>query len=183
MGGADAEGSVTVRGSREEVFAILTDYASHVDWMPGVASAEVLAREESTGIVWAEFLSPALKPEKYVLEFVESPPGAIAFQEVGTYRSRGLAGEWGLESAGQGEVRVRGALRWRTSFWRRLADRRAARRLLQAQLAAVQEAVALARGESTASGPGQVVLEVIDRDGKIEVTFRGQRYELGRAER
>lgn len=181
MAKADAEGEVVMRGTREQVFAVLAEYASYADWMPGVTSAAVLHREESTGIVWAEFLSPALRPDKYVLEFVESPPGAIAFHEVGTYRARGLAGEWALEPAGDGEVRVRGALRWRTSPWRRLADRRVAGALLHGQLAAVQEAVALARGESGAAGPGQVVLDVIERDGTIEVTFRGQRYELRRA--
>ena len=63
-----------LRADRDEVFALLTDYPRLCEWLPGVESARVLAREGD--VVVAEVAASGLGAPTLVLELVHSPPSS-----------------------------------------------------------------------------------------------------------
>jgi hypothetical protein len=103
-----------------------------------VVSSSVLASEQD--IVIAEFVSPYLFAEKYVLEFVQSKPASIFYNQVDPYGRVGLQGGWQLADAPDGNgVLVTGTMNLKTVFWRPFWGRSRVRRVLQRRLDAIRQ--------------------------------------------
>jgi uncharacterized protein YndB with AHSA1/START domain len=100
------DATVRLKVGRAEVFNRLTDYPRLADWLPGVESARILAREGD--VVVAEVAAPGLGAPRRVLELVHSPPGLAHFTRVDQYRGEGTSGTWELIADDDGvELRVR----------------------------------------------------------------------------
>jgi hypothetical protein len=172
--------AVRLEADRDEIFDRLTDYPRLGEWLPGVESARVLAREGD--IVVAELAAPGLGVSSLVLELVHSPPRLAQFTRVDQYRGEGTTGTWELIEVEDGvELQVR--LRPGPSF----AGARGRKRL-RAGLEHALEAVR--RGfEDTASRPEvkdqkddgrRMILEVTRRGDTVLVWHRGKVFELSR---
>jgi hypothetical protein len=171
------DGAVRLQADRDEIFDRLTDYPSLGEWLPGVESARVLAREGD--VVVAEVTAPGLGAPSLVLELVHSPPGLAQFTRVDQYRGEGTSGTWELTSDDDGvELRVR--LRPGPTF----SGARGRKRLR----AGLEQALEAIRGglekipappEPEAEEEGRrKILEVTRRGDTVNVWYRGKVFEL-----
>jgi uncharacterized protein YndB with AHSA1/START domain len=174
------EATVRLKGDRDEAFNCLTDYPRLCDWLPGVESARVLAREGD--VVVAEVRAPGLGAPGLVLELVHSPPGLAHFTRVDQYRGEGTSGTWELIEEDDGEVELRVRLRPGQSF----AGARGRKRL-RAGLEKVIEAIRHGLEEKTAEPEiesevdgRRKILEVTRRGNTVVVWHRGKVFELRR---
>jgi len=170
---------VRLGADRDEVFALLTDYPRLCEWLPGVESARVLAREGD--VVVAEVAAPGLGAPTLVLELVHSPPGLAHFTRVDQYRGEGTTGTWEL-SEDNGDVELRVRLRPGPSF----AGARGRKRLraglenaLEAIRRGLKEKTAEPESESEVDGRRKI-LEVTRRGDTVVVWHRGKVFELPR---
>jgi len=173
------EAAVRLGADRDEVFALLTDYPRLCEWLPGVESARVLAREGD--VVVAEVAAPGLGAPTLVLELVHSPPGLAHFTRVDQYRGEGTTGTWEL-SEDNGDVELRVRLRPGPSF----AGARGRKRLraglenaLEAIRRGLKEKTAEPESESEVDGRRKI-LEVTRRGDTVVVWHRGKVFELPR---
>jgi len=173
------EAAVRLRADRDEVFALLTDYPRLCEWLPGVESAHVLAREGD--VVVAEVAAPGLGAPTLALELVHSPPGLAHFTRVDQYRGEGTSGTWEL-SEDNGDVELRVRLRPGPSF----AGARGRKRLraglenaLEAIRRGLEEKTAEPETESEVDGRRKI-LEVTRRGDTVVVWHRGKVFELPR---
>ena len=173
------EAAVRLRADRDEVFALLTDYPRLCEWLPGVESARVLAREGD--VVVAEVAAPGLAAPTLVLELVHSPPGLAHFTRVDQYRGEGTSGTWEL-SEDNGDVELRVRLRPGPSF----AGARGRKRLrvglenaLEAIRRGLKEKTAEVESETKEDGRRKI-LEVTRRGDTVVVWHRGKVFELPR---
>ncbi len=173
------EAAVRLGADRDEVFALLTDYPRLCEWLPGVESARVLAREGD--VVVAEVAAPGLGAPTLVLELVHSPPGLAHFTRVDQYRGEGTTGTWEL-SEDNGDVELRVRLRPGPSF----AGARGRKRLraglenaLEAIRRGLKEKTAEPETESEVDGRRKI-LEVTRRGDTVVVWHRGKVFELPR---
>jgi hypothetical protein len=176
------DAAVRLKVDRDEVFHRLTDYPRLCDWLPGVESARILAREGD--VVVAEVAATGLGAPRLVLELVHSPPGLAHFTRVDQYRGEGTSGTWELIADDDGvELRVR--LRPGPTF----AGARGRKRL-RAGLEQALEAVRRGLKENTTDPEAEAevdgrrkILEVTRRGDTVVVWHRGKIFELpGRAE-
>jgi len=173
------DGAVRLSADRDEIFDRLTDYPRLSEWLPGVESARVLAREGD--VVVAELAAPALGASSLVLELVHSPPALAMFTRVDQYRGEGTSGSWELVSDDDGvELRVR--LRPGPGF----SGARGRKRLragldhaLEAIRAACEEMSARPAAEAEEEGRRKI-LEVTRRGDTVVVWHRGRIFELPR---
>jgi len=157
------EATVRLKCDRDEAFERLTDYHNLRDWLPGVESARVLAREGD--VVVAEVKAPGLGAPGLVLELVHSPPGLAHFTRVDQYRGEGTSGTWELIDE-DGEVALQVRLRPGPSF----AGARGRKRLrtgLENALAVIR------RGLNERTAEPEIEAEVEGRRKILEVTRRG----------
>jgi len=173
------EAAVRLRADRDEVFALLTDYPRLCEWLPGVESARVLAREGD--VVVAEVAASGLGAPTLVLELVHSPPGLAHFTRVDQYRGEGTTGTWEL-SEDNGDVELRVRLRPGPSF----AGARGRKRLraglenaLEAIRRGLEEKTVEPETESEVDGRRKI-LEVTRRGDTVVVWHRGKVFELPR---
>ena len=173
------EATVRLGADRDEVFALLTDYPRLCEWLPGVESARVLAREGD--VVVAEVAAPGLGAPTLGLELVHSPPGLAHFTRVDQYRSEGTSGTWEL-SEDNGDVELCVRLRPGPSF----AGARGRKRLraglenaLEAIRRGLEEKTAEPETESEVDGRRKI-LEVTRRGDTVVVWHRGKVFELPR---
>jgi hypothetical protein len=171
--------AVRLEADRDEVFDRLTDYPRLSEWLPGVESARILAREGD--IVVAEVAAPGLGAPSLVLELVHSPPGLAQFTRVDQYRGEGTSGTWELIEVDDGvELRVR--LRPGPTF----AGARGRKRLragLERALEAIRRGLEKNTTRSEAKGDEQgrrKILEVTRRGNAVVVWHRGKVFELSR---
>ncbi len=172
-------GAVRLHADRDEIFDRLTDYPRLGEWLPGLESARVLAREGD--IVVAELAAPELGVPSLVLELVHSPPTLAQFTRVDQYRGEGTSGTWELVADDEGvELRVR--LRPGPSF----SGARGRRRLrtgLDHALGAIRKGLEkiAAQPELEDEEEGRrKILEVTRRGDTVVVWHRGRVFELPR---
>lgn len=179
-------GEVTARieGSREELYAILTDYDRYEAWMPGVELSRVLVREGDVTI--AEVASPGWAVHSFNLELVRSPPGTVEYHQIDTPDRRGIAGRWELgptdPGVGASTVEVRATLRLETRMLS-FSSRRRIRAVLRASLDALgarrrQLAATTPRGPATK----RKLLEVVRAADGLRVWYMGETFVLPKAE-
>ena len=161
-------GSTTLHARPDEVFTVLADYQRYMDWAPDVVASTLLAREGD--IVVAEFLSPFLLEDKYVIECLHSKPHTITYKQVDQYGARGVQGSWRLEPQGNGETRVTAQMDYRDRLWNRGASRRRAQRILDRRLDS------LASRFAGAAGGDERALKDADRSGLLEALARGDAF-------
>jgi hypothetical protein len=171
------EASVRLKGDRDEAFDRLTDYPRLRDWLSGVETARVLAREGD--VVVAEVKAPGLGAPGLVLELVHSPPGLAHFTRVDQYRGEGTSGTWELIEDKDGvELSVR--LRPGPDF----AGARGRRRLragLENALETIRRGLneRSAEPEIGAEADGRrKILEVTRHGNTVVVWHRGKVFEL-----
>lgn len=173
------EAAQRIEADLDYVFGMLTDYANLPDWLPGVDSARVLAREGD--VVVAEVAAPALAVPSLVLELVHSPPAVAHFTRVDQYRGEGTSGAWELAEVDGGvELRVR--LRLGQAF-ARARRRNRLRAGLEGALEAIRrglEAATSEREPEVEDEGRRKVLEVTRRGNMLVVWHRGRLFELPR---
>ena len=124
--------------SKEEIYETLVDYARYAVWTADVTEAAVLDRESD--IVVAEFVSPELLEEKYVLEFVHSPSVSIIYNQVDQFDGQGLRGNWQLEDSSEGRGCVlKGEMHLRTHVWQHFSNEKKVELILQRRFDALQQ--------------------------------------------
>jgi uncharacterized protein YndB with AHSA1/START domain len=173
------EGAIEIAANRDDLFDYLTDYPRLAEWLPGVESARVLAREGDVVIV--ELAAPGLAAASLVLELVHSPPNLVRFTRVDRYRGEGTAGTWELaETAGGSELRA--SLRPGPSF----ASSRGRRHLkagVERALEAIRRGIERMDSDNEAENEPdgrRKILEVTRRGDAVEVWYRGKVFELPR---
>jgi ribosome-associated toxin RatA of RatAB toxin-antitoxin module len=182
--------SRVIRGTLEEVFAVLSDYQSYPAWTPDVVASAVLAREGD--IVVAEFLSPFLTEKKYVLELLHARPKSIVYNQVDQFGSRGVQGAWHLEGAADGDgTSVTGTLGLRSEASKSFRNRRRAGLILQRRLDSLEELFprgAVDRADQpsrleAATFQGEPLLDVVARGEPATVCWLGAKYLLTKIDR
>jgi hypothetical protein len=173
------DGAVRLHADRDEIFDRLTDYPRLGEWLPGVESARVLAREGD--IVVTELAAPGLGAPSLVLELVHSPPAFAQFTRVDQYRGEGTSGTWELVADGDGvELRVR--LRPGPNF----SGARGRKRLragLDRALDAIRNGLDRIAAQPEPDGEEEgrrKILEVTRRGDTVVVWHRGRVFELPR---
>lgn len=173
------EAARRIAADRDKVFALLTDYGSLANWLPGVGSARELAREGD--VVVAELTAPTLGAPNLVLEIVHSPPAVAHFTRVDQYRGEGTSGTWELTEVDDGvELRVR------VRPGPALAGARGRRRLrdgLEKALEAIERGLESAITEESQAVENEgrrKVLEVTRNGDTVVVWHRGRIFELPR---
>jgi hypothetical protein len=173
------DGAVLLAADRDEIFDRLTDYPRLSDWLPGVESARVLAREGD--IVVAEVKAPGLGAPSLVLELVHSPPGLAQFTRVDQYSGEGTSGTWELVPVDDG-VELRVQLRPGPRF----SGARGRKRLgagLDHALEAIQQGLEkiAVQPEAEDGEEGRRKILEVTRNGDIVVVWhRGRVFELPR---
>jgi hypothetical protein len=173
------DGSVRLQAEQDEIFDRLTDYPRLSEWLPGVESARVLAREGD--IVVAELVAPGLGASSLVLELVHSPPKLAQFTRVDQYSGEGTSGTWELVADDDG-VELRVHLRPGPSFSRARGRKRLRAGLddaLDAIRKGLEEIAAQPEPEGDEEGRRKI-LEVTRRGDTVVVWHRGRVFELPR---
>lgn len=164
--------------SCDEMFGVLSDYDGYAEWAPDVVRSSVLVREGD--VVVAEFLSPYLIGDKYVLEFVHSRPSSITYRQVDQYGSRGLQGSWQITAGGDGRTAVVvGRMEFRTDVWRRAANRRRTQLILSRRLDSLDRRVrcgAAASARASAAPSWSTLLNLGSDADAFAVSAPGARY-------
>jgi ribosome-associated toxin RatA of RatAB toxin-antitoxin module len=173
-----ATAAAVISATKEQVFAVLSDYQSYSDWTADVAESTILAQDAASGVVWAEFFSPELMGSRYQLELtVISRPNELEFHQIDIDRepgeTRGLTGRWRITEAAGG-LRVDGEMNLKRGFWKQRADEARARLVLQRRLDALQQMFAPASEAATETG----LLPSIQGEDELAVWILGQRYLL-----
>lgn len=168
--------SAFIKATKEKVFDILSDYRSYADWTADVIDSTILAQDDLSGIVVAEFLSPALMDDKYVLEFVQLKPTSIEYKQVDQYGSRGLSGRWHIEETrGQPGVTITGEMNLKTSLWERSANKKRVKLILQRRLDVLHQTL-------TPPSPGEAEglpnFEAIEDGEEFILRFLGHKYHV-----
>ena len=178
-----ARAAARLEGTREELFAILTDYGRYAAWMPGVERSRVLVREGDVTV--AEIEAPAWNSYPFNLELVRSPPDAVAYHQIDSVYRPAVSGRWDLGTTdpgvGASTVEVRATLRLETPLLG-LASRRRVRAALRAALDALG-----ARRRQLASGRRaeavrRKLLEVVREDEGLRVWYLGETFLLPKAD-
>jgi uncharacterized protein YndB with AHSA1/START domain len=175
----NVEGAIEIAADRDALFDRLTDYPRLAEWLPGVESARILAREGDVVVV--ELKASGLSAPSLVLEMVHSPPNLVHFTRVDRYRGEGTTGTWELADKHDG-AELLASLRPGPSF----ASNRG-RRNLKAGVDRALEAIRHGF-EQMASEPEvqdepdgrRKILEVTRRGDTVEVWYRGKVFELPR---
>lgn len=164
---------------RERAFAVLADEPRYPEWLPGVEEAHVLARDGDVAVV--EIRAPRFRAEKVVLELIYSPPAEVRFRQVGAYGRPAIAGRCELrDDDDEGDTRLRVEIRAATPLLA-LGSRRRLRHAVAAAVAAFAERIAdVAAGKATAPGGKRKILEILERDGGLEIHLRDERFLLVR---
>jgi ribosome-associated toxin RatA of RatAB toxin-antitoxin module len=174
-------GSTTLHARPDEVFTVLADYQRYVDWAPDVVASTLLASEGD--IVVAEFRSPFLLDDKYVIECLHSKPHTITYKQVDQYGSRGVQGSWRLEAQGSGETRVTAHMDYRDTLWNRGASRRRAQRILDRRLDSLASRFAGGDPRALKDADRSGLLEALAAGEAFSVWAPGARYLLKKVER
>jgi uncharacterized protein YndB with AHSA1/START domain len=175
----NVEGAIEIAADRATLFDHLTDYPRLAEWLPGVESTRVLAREGDVVIV--ELTAPGLSAPSLVLELVHSPPNLVHFTRVDRYRGEGTTGTWEIAETDDGSE-LRASLRPGPSF----ASSRGRRNLkagvdraLEAIRRGIEQMPSEPRAEDEPDGRRKI-LEVTRRGDTVEVWYRGKVFELPR---
>ncbi|MDH3744377.1 MAG: SRPBCC family protein [Acidobacteriota bacterium] len=172
------EASTYIKVAPSQAFAVLSDYASYRDWMPDVLESRLLASEGDVAV--AEFFVPEVGPSKFVLEFIESSPDWLKYQQVDRYRHAGLSGRWDLEEADGGAgVVVRASQSLSTGVFR-IGRRKRMQHGLEKTLEALQER-ALRLAAHVASGgylEKRKILELSKTGDRLRIDFEGKTYDF-----
>ncbi len=135
--------TIRTEATKDQVFALLTDYERYFEWAPDVTEVTLLADEGDIAIV--EFRSPELMPETYQLEFVQTKPTTLAFKQQGIYQENGrpdhgLHGSWHLMDGPDGQSTiVTATMSRKTTVWQGRDNRRQSHLVLQRRLDAIQQ--------------------------------------------
>ena len=180
-----AEAAARLEGTREELFAIVTDYGRYAAWMPGVELSRVLVREGDVTI--AELAAPAWNPYPFNLELVRSTPGTVEFRQTDSFRRPAVAGRWELGATdpgvGASTVEVRASLSLETPALS-LGSGRRIRAVLGTSLDALgARRRQLAAGRPRAKAAKTKILEVVRGADGLEVWYLGETYVLPKARR
>jgi len=136
--------------TKEQIYKVLADFDSYVEWMPDIAESTVLAQEGD--IVIAEFFSPELMEEKYQLEFVCSKPTSIIYKQIGIFEETGtyshcLSGNWKIIDSPNGkDTIIIGEMKFK-------ANAKKATLILQRRLDALQQKCSLSTTPTEESKP------------------------------
>ena len=177
-----ARTSSYIRAPQPVVYSVLTGYRQFEAWVPDITRSRLFAREGELAI--AEFIAPPYGLEKLVLEFIESPPDAVVFTQVGRFREDGLFGRFELAPADdEAGTTVSAELGGRIGFLRRPCRRR-----LRQALDRTLEGLADRAMKLLASGLADVrdqrakLLELEIRGKEVTLRMGTATYELVRRE-
>ena len=176
--------SATIRARKAQIFELLADYQKYADWTADTVHSVILAKEGD--IVVAEFCSPELMEDKYVLEFVQSKPTLITYKQVDQYGSRGLTGSWSLtDSPDAGGVVLTGEMNFTTTLRRSYRNRRKVELVLQRRLDAIEQILSDSSSvqkehplESGKAVLGTEILGAVQHGDPLAICFLGQKYVL-----
>ena len=173
-GQADAR----LEGSREELFAIVTDYEHYPSWVPSIESCHVLTREGDVAV--AEIRASRWADRSFTLELIQSPPSAVEFRRIDNLDPLGLIGRWELGDTDPGvggdSVRVRVRLRLDTPF-ASFGSRRRIREELRATLDALEaRRRRLVSGRAAGAPTKRKILEVVREARGLKVWYMGQTF-------
>ena len=162
--------------TKEQIYKVLSDFNSYVEWMPDIAESTVLAQEGD--IVIGEFSSPELMEEKYQLEFVCSKPTSIIYKQIGIFEETGshslcLSGNWKIIDSPNGkDTIIIGEMKFK-------ANAKKATLILQRRLDALQQKCLLSTTPTEESKPILALSQQIinaNQHEEVIVWFLGSEY-------
>lgn len=154
-------------------YAVLSDTLRFPEWCPHIEGARVLVREGDVSVV--EFSTPLSPGGRMTVELVHDPPVSVSFRQADSYRGGGFAGTVRLAPGRDGSsstvtLSVSAAI---SPF--QVARRRAVQEALSQALDSLCRRVAAVRDGAGAGDGRTLLLEVVRRDGVLELSYRGRR--------
>jgi len=166
-----------VNATCERVDDLMSDVRALPAWLPGLTSAETLAREGDISVI--ELSGPALPGGRLVLECVRASAEKIIFAEVDRWRGRGFSGSLSVR---RGRTDSACALRvtvQRDGLPLNIASRMRLRRTLdELGSALARRAERTEVPELEFSSARRKILEIVRREGRFYVLVDGASIEL-----
>jgi ribosome-associated toxin RatA of RatAB toxin-antitoxin module len=163
--------SITLACEPVVAYDVLSDYATYVDWMPGVASSAVLARETNFAIAEIEFnASPA---HKFTLECIHAPTQMVLARSL-TGHAFKLGMEWKITPAATGECNVTLTVAGPVYFsvliggYAKFMSPSATLRALRNQVSTF----------ASAMPAGEVLIEIAESEEGLICTYKGKKYKM-----
>ncbi len=174
--------SARIEGTREDLFAIITDYGRYATWLPGIEHAGLLAREGDVAI--AEFRAPRWSHRTFNIELVHSPEGSVIFRQIDSLGRPDVEGSWKLgetePGVGAATVLVELEMRVETPLLGRMSRRRPRSATCAGLDALGSRRRHVASAMPAAAARKQKVLEVIRETDGLKVWYLGESYRLPR---
>jgi hypothetical protein len=169
---ASAQG--TIAGAPEVVYKALADYDSWQEWVPSLASARLLTREDRLAIV--ELNPGGKEAESLMLECIETPGKSVLARVIeGMAPIREL--EWSVEPADPGFSRVR--LTVKRGIGLRLLHPSAWRVLNPAEcLEALRRWISASNPGPEAVADGENLFELWETEAGLMCWVKGRKYKL-----
>lgn len=163
--------SVTLPCEPVVAYDVLSDYGTYADWMPGVASSNVLARETNFAITEMEF--NARPSHKFTLECIHAPTQMVLARSL-TGHALKLKLEWKITPAAPGECNVTltvvGPVYFTVMFggYAKFMSPAATLRALRAQVSTFASALPT----------GEVLIEIAESEEGLVCTYKGKKYKM-----
>lgn len=172
--------SLYIKAPRRVVYSALAGYRQYESWVPDIVRSRLLAREGELAI--AEFLAPPYGNDKLLLEFVESKPDSVVFNQVDRLRQDGVFGRVELKEAPDGSGTMVEALLGAKASALRLGCRKRLRRVLKRTTAALTDRAIklLTSGLSDVPDQRAKVMEIDIGGNEVTMRVGKQTYELVR---
>lgn len=169
--------NVEVNAPAERIVALTSDMGKLPAWVPGVTSAEVLAREGDISVV--ELNGPRFHGGRLVLECVRTSPEEVVFAEVDRWRGRGFSGSVSVRpgSAG-GRCDLRVAVERDGTILNVVGKRRLQNTVDELVSEVARRAERLAANELELTSGRRKIMEIVRRDGRLYVHVEGSSVEL-----
>lgn len=160
----------------EKIVTLASDTAKLPLWLPGVTSAEVLAREGDISVI--ELCGPRLRNGRLVLECVRKSGEEIIFAEVDRWRGRGFSGSLSVRSRAEGGGALRVVVQRDGMMFNVVARRRLRQTVNDLLSELARRAERLAAPEVEITSGRRKILEIVRRDGRLYVCVDGSTVEI-----
>jgi ribosome-associated toxin RatA of RatAB toxin-antitoxin module len=152
-------------------YDVLSDYGTYADWMPGVATSSVLARETNFAIAEIEY--HARPAHKFTLECIHAPTQMVLARSLSGHAFK-LKMEWKITPAAPGECNVTLTVVGPIFFsamiggYAKIMSPAATLRALRAQVSTF----------ATVLPTGEVLIEIAESEEGLVCTYKGKKYKM-----
>ena len=152
-------------------YDVLSDYATYIDWLPGIKSSSVLARETNFAVTEIEY--SAWPAHKFTLECIHAPTQMVIARSLLGHPQK-IRLEWKITSPSPGESLVTLTVSCPVYFPLLLGGYGTF--LSPARMLKALKAQAATFGSSLPAG--DVLIEITDGEEGLMCTYKGKKYKM-----